>query len=538
MLRNDDRFINYFDVNFDQDIVATSVRRDIEALKEVSLADSLSIESFPLSLLKKLIVIHLTNQLLYLMTPEALVIHSRRIEPYYKMCYLNHQHHFSLPSIVQTQLNQLKGYRANRSTVKKFLCDTRTSPAILELTSAHSLCSFKTEKERKVLEEFFKLDSKLFHTYIITKSTSQEKLNNVLSQFFKHDFQVLLLWGDMNILSKDTINHTRLLIEEAERKLQSLKTSKLVFLILHFPSNMFYSHCYPSIFLKGWRHIYMDMIGQTETNTSTNVEEWLRICLLPNQKCLACTESISFVPDDILTMWIEKWLPMISSTITIQETKEFPGARSAKDCWSQILFTFKVEKVIRRKFNTYWQKRTMYDLSLQAANYAMTYQSTRTLSSTIEATIQSNFKNFVLYFLSLINQNMAMHTVLLKTEKDPERSDDIGKSFLRMLSSLHLPESLEEIKLGLAILKHQSSPSSDRAVFVPQFYFFPVAFEYIEVLVNKALHLVHAPKPLTLVATEELETGRKRLGKIKSSDQEHNVVEDKIAELLRQVSIY
>uniref|UniRef100_A0A1X7VIM8 Uncharacterized protein n=1 Tax=Amphimedon queenslandica TaxID=400682 RepID=A0A1X7VIM8_AMPQE len=529
MLRNDDRIVSYFDAEFDQDKMATSLKKDIE---KVSSANLLSIESFPLSLLRKLIVMHLTNQLLHLMTPEALVIHSRRIEPYYKICYLNHQHHFSLPNIVQSQLNLLK----DRNVVKKFLCYTRTSPALLELLSAHSSCSFKTEKERKVLEEFFTLDSKLFHTYIITKSTSQEKLNIVLSQFFRHDFQVLLLWGDMNNLSKDTVNHTRLLIEEAERMLQSLKIGKLVFLILHFPSNMFYSHCYPSIFLKGWRHIYMDMIGQTETNTSTNVEEWLRICLLPSQKCWAYTEtkSISFIPDKVLTMWIEKWLPMISSTITIQETKGFPGARSAKDCWSQMLFEFKVEKVIRRRFNNYWQKRTMYDLSLQAANYAMTYQSTRTLSSTIEASIQSNFKNFVLYFLSLINQNMAMHTVLLKTEENPKKSDDIGKPFLCMLSSLHLPESLEEIKLGLAILKHQSSSSSDRAVFVPQFCFFPVVFEYIEVLVNKALHLIHAPKPLTLVATEESEIGRKRLGKIKSFDQEQNVVEDKIAELLRQ----
>ena len=268
----------------EQDGALASLKREFDSLKntEVSITSSEpSGNSLNFQIMGKIVTIYLTKQLLYLMTPEALVIHSRGIDTYYKSCYLNDQHHFSLPDIIRSQLDKFKDCKV--FVARKFLCYTRTSPAALELIPMQFISSSGTEEERKKLKNFFEMEPDLFCTYIITKATSQEKLNSFLRQFYCCDSNhVLLLLADMNKLSKDTINHTRLLIEEAER-MQSLKATKIIFLILHFPTNMFYSHCYPSIFLRGWRHIYMDMIGQTET-TSTDVEEWLRIYLLPSSK--------------------------------------------------------------------------------------------------------------------------------------------------------------------------------------------------------------------------------------------------------------
>ena len=38
---------------------------------------------------------------------------------------------------------------------------------------------------------------------------------------------------------------------------------KLYVLLLHFPAMMFYDPCYPSLFLYGWDHYYLDAIDQT-----------------------------------------------------------------------------------------------------------------------------------------------------------------------------------------------------------------------------------------------------------------------------------
>ena len=38
-------------------------------------------------------------------------------------------------------------------------------------------------------------------------------------------------------------------------------SQKLFFLLLHFPATMFYDPCYPSLFLCGWDHYYLDTIA-------------------------------------------------------------------------------------------------------------------------------------------------------------------------------------------------------------------------------------------------------------------------------------
>lgn len=477
--------------------------------------------------------IHLTKQLLYLMTPEALVIHSGEIDNYYKSCYLIHQRHFSLTNIIKCQMDENQKVKV----VRKFLCYTRTSPVLLELIPAHFYIKSRTEKEEKdqqLLAEFFKMDSDQIYTYIITKLTSQEKLNTILNQFFSSSCTVLLLSADMNKLHKDTINHTRLLIEEAELTQKELNANKLIFLILHFPTNMFYSHCYPSIFLSGWRHIYMDMIGQTKTTANTDVEEWLKICLLQSNatEIVKPVKTKSFVPDSILNLWIEEWLPMISNSIPIQCINDFPHESDAKKCWKNLLFDLKVDSVIKKRFNSYWQKSTMYELSHHAANYAVTYQSTCTLSSTIEATIQSSFKNFVLYFLFMINQNMAMHTVMGQREEE----SFVGP-FLEILSVLPLPKSLEEIRLELTVLNHHTLLSYDRKSIVPRFPFFPVVYRSIESLVNKALCAVLEPLEL-VVAEDETEQKLKGVTSTRTKEEIERTVK-MIAELIKvSIKIY
>jgi len=87
----------------------------------------------------------------------------------------------------------------------------------------------------------------------------------------------------MKETERQIVNHIRIMIEEADfSNIQSevqivlflevicmyihCKLQKLVVLLLHFPPMMFYNHepCYPSLFLYGWDHYYLDTIGQTQ----------------------------------------------------------------------------------------------------------------------------------------------------------------------------------------------------------------------------------------------------------------------------------
>ena len=74
--------------------------------KSTSTRASVTKEEFPLIFLKELVTIHVYKQLLQLMTPEALVFHSKLIHSYYIHCYLTHQSHFSLAKIISSFKHQ------------------------------------------------------------------------------------------------------------------------------------------------------------------------------------------------------------------------------------------------------------------------------------------------------------------------------------------------------------------------------------------------------------------------------------------------
>ena len=42
---------------------------------------------------------------------------------------------------------------------------------------------------------------------------------------------------------------------------------KLFILLLHFPAMMFYDPCYPSLFLYGWDHYYLDAIDRANKSS-------------------------------------------------------------------------------------------------------------------------------------------------------------------------------------------------------------------------------------------------------------------------------
>ena len=336
------------------------------------------------------------------------------------------------------------------------------------------------------MRELFLIDTQLLYTYVITSATSQQNINHILKQFFDSEqSEVLVLVANMNELSKDCISHVRLLIEEKEARCK-IKTNKLIYVLLHFSSNMFYTHCYPSLFLKGWQHIYFDTIGEAKADCHIDIQKWLTYCLLKRKQC-----SIEHITSHTET-WLRNLLPNASLSIGIQKTKdlvELFGNKTIHDCWEKLLFCFdnKISNVIMKRFSYFWQQDATNKLSLQAASYSMKYHSSRTLSSTIKTTVESSFKDIVLYHLSIINHTMAIHTIL----KCKEDSTDCAAVdlFCQILSILPIPKSMEEIRLKL----HEFNRRCDHSrsdISSPKFPFFIYVFQSMETILNKAFNLV------------------------------------------------
>ena len=383
--------------------------------------------------------------------------------------------------------------------MKKFLCYTWTSPAVFVIPQHFTLDTQLSKDKLDELETLFNIKKNFLQTYIITSNTSQQKLNQVLEEFFnaraavgKGKCDVLVLAADMNNLHKDTINHARLLIEEIEISYMcsgKLSSNKLVFFVLHFPCNLFYSHCYPSLFMNGWQHLYMDMIGQVKSECFIDMEQWLSICLLQDkdQKEILSHTS-NFVKDTMMDDWLKEWVSMISKSIQFPATKDFPkdtGIHDTKCYWEKLLFTLESDKVIKRRFGSFWSQDAMTKLSQQAAAYALTYKSTCTLTNTIKATVQSSFKDVVLYFLSKANQSMTINTVL-RNEDICESSVSV-KLFNNILAVLPIPKSLQEVKLQLTVLNQQKGTVNEKLMNAPQFPFFNIIFQLVEGVLNKAL---------------------------------------------------
>ena len=66
-----------------------------------------TIDNLPILILRELVVVYLRRQLIQLMTPEALVLHSEHLHEYYIQCYLQHQHHFSLAQLIHEEHDDL-----------------------------------------------------------------------------------------------------------------------------------------------------------------------------------------------------------------------------------------------------------------------------------------------------------------------------------------------------------------------------------------------------------------------------------------------
>ena len=291
----------------------------------------------------------------------------------------------------------------------------------------------------------------------VTANLSQSYIEKLIKDFVTSSVSEILVFtaafqGSQPRMKK-IINHVRIMIEEEERAL-GVNQEKLFVILVHFTPIMLSSYCYPSLYLHGWDHNYLDSICQTysielsELDAPTVViKDWfLRFCLKGSNS--NGTDHLIEPLKKILKLSY----PIIVSRATFGKdtsmliNKPMDAFEKIKQL-SFLLEEFEngaVGEILLRKFQSYWTPRNMNRYVCNAAIKAYSCESRLSLSDSIQHMLQSLFLEFLSYMVSWMNVDYSVDLVLAESDKKC-----VKYYFLKILSVLPLPDisSLESYKL-------------------------------------------------------------------------------------------
>ena len=362
----------------------------------------------------------------------------------------------------------------HKCSATKILCFTRSSPLILQLPAEFPLEGQTGTRSQDVLRKFvFKETDKLM-VYKLSSILSQTTIQELLKHFLQSDTaEVCLLVVNMQEISKEIVNHVRIMIEETETMVTKQMT-KLFVLLLHFPPAQFFHPCYPSLFLQGWDHCYLDTIA---IKGVVDIRDWFWQCCFPQQ-------SLQLVEDeDALLQALQDMLPQ---AIPILASRVFFGSRQnssfnspmnglqRSEALGELLFKkgkegATVGKVLCERFRAYWKPSLIAKELERAAVFSRNRESTLNITESIQNRFKTLFINFLVYMISRINENFNID-IIFNSDCTPA----IEELFLEILRAYPAPE--------LSQINHLSSnlPPPGPLTYIPKFPFFRKVYEIIE----------------------------------------------------------
>ena len=225
--------------------------------------------------------------------------------------------------------------------------------------------------------------------------------------------EVCLLLANMQETSLKTINHIRLMMEEAELLKAQKQSTKVFVLLLHFPPVQFFQHCYPSLFLKGWDHCYLDTIAHKTLEGVVNIEDWFHKCCFPSE------EDNPDKPDGLfkaLMQLLPQAIPIISARVYFGNKKDasfnsFMNATERSEALKRLLFDCKIGNVLCEKFCAYWKPRVMAEYLERAATFSKQRESTLNITDSIQTQFKALYFDFCVYMLTRANENFNLDII-------------------------------------------------------------------------------------------------------------------------------
>jgi len=318
----------------------------------------------------------------------------------------------------------------------------------------------------------------------VSSQHTQSKLEKLLEDFIKSDCCLLFLTASMQDVTKKMVNHLRVIVEEAECQIKN--TSKLFVLLLHFPPAMFFNPCYPSLFLQGWDHHYLDSITPAtltrgaEVRTVVDINEWFQQC---------CSFGYtSSVDSDKMVIALENMLrdavPVIASRLVLKLTS-FCGTTNASQRTSiieDLLLDKRIGNVLSQQFAKYWNRQTMLELLQKVSRFTCNQKSTLNITDAIQTTFRSLFFDFLVYMFAKINADRNLDILLNKN-----CTSHTLELFCNLLKTVPVPDlKILQVLSATVILRAPEEPS-----YLPKFPFFKHVCEAIDKCIDESREKVN-----------------------------------------------
>ena len=310
-----------------------------------------------------------------------------------------------------------------------------------------------------------------------------------------------LLVVNMQETPQQVVNHLRIMIEEAE--LFSTQHTKLFVMLLHFPPAQFFDHCYPSLFLKGWDHYYLDTVAHSAGKGVIDIQNWLWRCCFPKEA--SEDHSLVVALKDILP----EAIPVLYSRVFFGSNKQgsfnkpMNGSQRSK-ALEELLFRKGVGQILCEKFCSYWKPAVMTKYLERAAMFTKDNESTLNITDSIQIVFKGLFFDFLVYMLSQINDDCNFDVLFDSNWKESDSKDsESEKSDNKHLDDKDSDSKDSDITLAvqglfLDILQTFSLPKLSQLQFLstsllvptcvhsPKFPFFKMVCEAVEGIVKQS----------------------------------------------------
>ena len=278
----------------------------------------------------------------------------------------------------------------------------------------------------------------------------------------------------MQETSRQVVNHLRIMIEEAE--ILSTQPAKLFVLLLHFPPAQFFNPCYPSLFLKGWDHCYLDTIAHSAVPGVVDIGDWFWRCCFPKEPPLP-PEKDSLVL--ALKGILPEAVPILSSRVFFGCSTEglfnrpMSGSQRS-EALRELLFKKGVGKVLCERFRSYWKPAVMAEYLEKAAMFTKDRESTLNITDSVQTVFKSLFFDFLVYLLSRVNEEFNIDVLF-----DADCTPAVQELFLDILRVFPLPKLSQLSVLSTSL----PAPAPDHS---PRFPFFKVVCGAVERIVEQS----------------------------------------------------
>jgi len=254
----------------------------------------------------------------------------------------------------------------------------------------------------------------------------------------------------------------------------STREAKLFVMLLHFSPAQFFNPCYPSLFLKGWDHCYLDTVAHSALRGVVDICNWFWLCCFPKEDSLPSkSDSLVLALEDMLGDAI----PVLSSRVFFGSSqgrsfnRSMNGSERSK-ALRELLFKKGVGRVLCERFRSYWKPTVMTKYLNRAAKFTKDYESTLNITDSVQTMFKSSFFDFLVCTLSQINEGLNIDVLF-----DTDCTNAVQKLFLDILRVVPLPKlsRLQFLSTSLSV------PTQDHS---PRFPFFKVVCETMEDIVK------------------------------------------------------